>query len=167
MATFVVTNLNDAGAGSFRAAITAADGDLSGTPTVIEFTVNGTITLASDLPAITQTVKIDATSAPTYASGGPPVVEINSNNNAGLVFATGSAGSQLLGLAVDNANGNGVTLNASFITLNDNYIGLNLAGAAFGERWIDRGPLRRQLRAAFEAPVGVGFCHLGAVGFGT
>jgi parallel beta-helix repeat protein len=132
MATFVVTNLNDAGAGSFRAAITAADGDLSGTPTVIEFTVNGTITLASDLPAITQTVKIDATSAPTYASGGPPVVEINSNNNAGLVFATGSAGSQLLGLAVDNANGNGVTLNASFITLNDNYIGLNLAGAAFG-----------------------------------
>jgi hypothetical protein len=132
MATFDVTNLNDTGAGSLRAAITAADADLSGTPTVIDFSVNGTITLASALPAITQAVTIDATSAPAYVSGGPPVVAIDFNGNAGLVFAADSAGSQLLGVAVDNANGNGVTLNAGSITLNDNYIGLDLTGAAAG-----------------------------------
>ena len=132
MATFLVSNLNDSGSGSLRAAITAANADSSGTPTVIAFSVNGTITLAGDLPAITQNVTIDATSAPAYATGGPPVVEINANGHAGVVFAAGSDGSHLLGVAVDNANGNGVTLNAGSITLNDNYIGLNLAGQAAG-----------------------------------
>ena len=63
-----------------------------------------------------------------------PVVEINANGHAGIVFAAGSAGSQLLGVAVDNANGPGVTLDASSITLSGDYIGVNLAGAAFGNR---------------------------------
>src|SRR5258707_8214998 len=130
MTTFVVSNLNDSGAGSLRAAITAANADSSGTSTAINFSVNGIINLASALPAITHATTIDATSAPTHASGGPPVVEINFNNNAGLVFAAGSAGSPLLGVAVDNPAGNGVTLNAGSIILNNNYIGLNLAGTA-------------------------------------
>lgn len=130
MATFTVTNLNDSGAGSLRAEIAAANA--APTPSVINFSVNGTINLASALPTISQTVTIDATTAPTYVAGGPPVVAINFNNNAGLVFDTGSAGSSLLGVAVDNANGNGVTLNAGFITLDKNYIGLNLAGQAAG-----------------------------------
>jgi parallel beta-helix repeat protein len=60
------------------------------------------------------------------------VVEIDCNAHAGLQFAAGSGGSQLLGVAVDNASGSGVTLNASSITLNDNYIGLDLTGSAFG-----------------------------------
>jgi len=47
MATFTVTNLNDSGPGSLRAAITVANADSSGTATVINFTVNGTITLNS------------------------------------------------------------------------------------------------------------------------
>src|SRR5258708_30799112 len=93
MAIFVVSNLNDSGAGSLRAAVTAANADSSGTPTAINFSVNGTITLASALPAITHATTIDATSAPTHASGGPPVVEINFNNNAGLVFPPGSPSS--------------------------------------------------------------------------
>lgn len=134
MATFIVTNLNDSGAGSLRAAIVAANGDSSGTPTVVNFAVAGTINLLSDLFAVRQSVNIDATSAPTYVAGGPPVVEINANNHGGVVFAAGSSGSQLLGLAIDNASGNGVTLDAGSITLNNNYIGLNLAGAAFGNR---------------------------------
>jgi hypothetical protein len=111
---FTVTNLNDSGAGSLRAAITAANA--AGTPSTINFTVNGAITLASDLPTITGSVTIDATTAPTYTAGGPPVVEVDANGHAGLVFDTGSAGSQLLGMAVANAAGNGVTLNAGFIT---------------------------------------------------
>jgi parallel beta-helix repeat protein len=131
MSVFTVANLNDSGAGSLRAAITAANAD-SGSPTVINFSVNGTITLASGLPAITHEVAIDATSESSHVSGGPPVVEINCNNNAGLTFAPGSDGSQLLGVAVANANGNGVTLESGNITLNNNYIGLDLAGNAAG-----------------------------------
>jgi hypothetical protein len=126
-----VTNLNDSGAGSLRAAIVAVNAEPSGTATVITFTISGTIVLASALPAITADVKIDGTSAPTYAGTGP-VVEINANGNSGLIFATGSNGSQLLAIAVDNAVRNGVTLNASSITLNLDYIGVNLAGAPYG-----------------------------------
>jgi hypothetical protein len=125
MSIFTVSSLSDSGPGSLRAAITSANGD-SGSPTVINFTVNGTITLNSALPALTHSTKIDATSTP----GGPPVVEIDCNHHAGLTFAPGSDGSHLLGVAVANATGNGVTLVSGNITLNDNYIGLNLAGAA-------------------------------------
>ena len=125
MSVFTVNNLNDSGAGSLRAAINAANGD-SGSPTVINFAVSGTIAISSALPALTHSTKIDATTTP----GAPPVVEINCNGHAGLTFALGSDGSQLLGVAVANANGNGVTLDAGSITLNDNYIGLNLAGTA-------------------------------------
>ena len=60
-------------------------------------------------------------------------MEIDANGHAGLVFASGSAGSKLLGLAVGNADGDGVTLNAGSITVDLNYIGLNLAGSAFGK----------------------------------
>jgi parallel beta-helix repeat protein len=126
-----VTSLNDSGTGSLRAAIAAVNSEPSGTATVITFSVNGTILLANALPAITAVVRIDGTSAPSYAGAGP-VVEVNANAHGGIIFATGSSGSQLLAIAVDNAGGNGVTLNASSITLNFDSIGVNLAGTAFG-----------------------------------
>ena len=129
-----VTSLADSGPGSLRAAIVRADAGLSTRSTAIHFTVHGIITLASWLPAISQKVVIDATTAPTYASGGPPVVEVDCNRRPGLRFAAGSDGSQLLGLAVDNASGNGVTLNASSITINNDYIGVNLSDRRFGNR---------------------------------
>jgi parallel beta-helix repeat protein len=132
MAIFTVSNLHNSGAGSLRHAIMGANSDLSGTASVIDFSVNGSITLASALPAISRAVTIDATSAPTHTSGGPPVVELNCNFNAGLTFGAGSDGSKLLGLAIGDANGNGVTLNAGSVTLADNYIGLDTSGAAFG-----------------------------------
>jgi len=138
--TFVVRNLADQGKGSLRAAITSANLTSAGDSTLIRFRVSGTITLASPLPAIARKVAIDATTAsalvsggpPLPISGGPPVVALDFDGNPGLVFAAGSDGSQLLGVAVDHARGNGVTLNAGSITLNDDYIGLNLAGAAAG-----------------------------------
>ncbi len=128
----MVTSLSSSGAGSLRAAMMSANAGSPGSSTVIHFAVHGTITLVTQLPAISRTVTIDARSAPTYVNGGPPVVEINCNSRAGLQFAAGSDGSRLLGVAVDNASGNGVTLNASSITLNRDYIGLDLTGAAFG-----------------------------------
>jgi hypothetical protein len=130
--TLVVTSLNDAGPGTLRAAILSANAAPAGASTVITFCTNGTITLASGLPIIARDVTIDATSAPTHVSGGPPVVALDFNHHPGLIFGVGSAGSHLLGVAVDDASGNGVTLNDNLITLDDNYIGLNLAGAAAG-----------------------------------
>ena len=130
--TFVVSSLGDAGPGSLRAAIESANATPAGGSTLIRFGVNGTITLASPLPAIARKVAIDATTAPAHVSGGPPVVALDFSGNPGLRFAAGSGGSQLLGVAVDDARSNGVTLDAGSITLNDNYIGLNLAGAAAG-----------------------------------
>jgi hypothetical protein len=128
----VVSSLSDAGPGSLRAAILSANATPAGEPTVITFCTNGTITLASALPTIARKVTIDATSAPTHVTGGPPVVALDFNDHQGLIFGIGSAGSQLLGVAVDDASGNGVTLDDNSITLDDNYIGLNLAGAAAG-----------------------------------
>ena len=79
-------------------------------------------------------MSIDGTTAPGYTSGGPPVVEIQCGGSGGLDFRAGSADSQLLGLAVDDASGNGVTLHADSVTVNDDYIGLNIAGRPDGNR---------------------------------
>jgi parallel beta-helix repeat protein len=130
--TLVVSSLNDAGPGSLRAAILSANASPAADSTAITFCVNGTITLASGLPTIARNMTINATSAPTYVSGGPPVVALDFNGHPGLIFGVGSDGSHLLGVAVDDASGNGVTLDSNLLTLDDNYIGLNLAGAAAG-----------------------------------
>jgi parallel beta-helix repeat protein len=129
--TLTVSRLSDAGPGSLRAAITTVNTSLPGRPALIRFTVRGMITLSSPLPPMSRNVTISGATAPGYASGAP-VVGINANGQAGLDFAPGSAGSRLLALAVDGASGPGVTLQASNITLDANYIGLSLSGATAG-----------------------------------
>jgi hypothetical protein len=131
---FVVTSLASSGPGTLRSAMSLANAGPPRLPATIRFRVRGTITLFSPLPAVLRRVIIDGTSAPAYRRGGPPVVAINCNLLGGLRFAAGSARSQLLGLAVDNAGGNGVTLDAGRITLNHDYIGLDLRGQAAGNR---------------------------------
>ncbi len=130
--TLFVTNVRNAGPGSLRAALTIVNAGSPASSWRIRFAARGVITVSSSLPAVYRKVSIDATSAPGYVVGGGPVVALDCNRKAGLVFAAGSAGSQLLGLAVDGATGNGITLNAGPITLNDDYVGLNLAGRAAG-----------------------------------
>jgi hypothetical protein len=132
--TFAVTTLADSGAGSLRAAISDADTAGPGSASDITFSVSGIIALRHALPAITREVTIDGSTAPGYVGGGPPTVEIQCGGSGGLDFTAGSAGSQLLGVAVDDASGNGVTLNADSITVNDAFIGLNLAGRPDGNR---------------------------------
>jgi hypothetical protein len=125
-------NLRNAGEGSLRHAIRVANSASQGMSSFIDFAVSGTIVLASPLAAISRRVTIDARSGPR---GGPgPKIEINFNRHAGLRYAAGSAGSQLLGVAIGNASGTGVTLDASSITLNRDFIGLNRWGWAFGNR---------------------------------
>src|ERR1043166_6920922 len=76
-ATFVVSNVNDSGAGSLRQAIL----DANSTPGLdtIAFQLVGsfTITPSSALPSISDPVIIDGTTQPGFVSGGPPIVELN------------------------------------------------------------------------------------------
>jgi parallel beta-helix repeat protein len=136
--TVTVSNLKDSGPGSLRSAITAANQRPD--TTTIDFSVHGTIGLQKSLPAIRERTVVDGTSAPTYAAAGHPVVAVDGKRvhacdckaDNGLRFEGGSNRSQLLGLAVINADGSGVALNADSITLNSNYIGLDLTGHPAG-----------------------------------
>ena len=133
-ATAVVSNTRSSGAGSLRAALVAANKRSKTTATTITFATAGTIVLTSNLTPIKRRVIINATTAPGYVSGGAPVVGLNANGKDAFRFDAGSAGSQLLGIAVTRARGNGVTLNAGGITVNYNQIGLTVAGNAAGNR---------------------------------
>lgn len=133
---YAVTNLNDSGAGSLRAAITSVNAAPVGQYSGISFSVTGVISLLSNLPAITNKVIIDGSTAPGYSAGNTttaPLVAVNFGGvSSGFVFNSGSSGSVITGLSIINSTSNGVTLNVGSITLLSNYIGLNLSGAAAG-----------------------------------
>src|SRR5262245_8291683 len=83
--TFTVLNLQDAGAGSLRRAI--LDANASPGADAIHFGVAGTIRLTTAaLPAVTDPVVIDGTTAPGFA--GTPVVEVDFNRFRGLRFVS-------------------------------------------------------------------------------
>ena len=127
-ATIMVSNLNDAGDGSFRQAI--LDANATTDADVIDFSVAGSIQLTSAaLPAISESVTIDGTSAPGFSDANAPVVELDANGFAGLVFGPGLLNSSLASLSIVNANGPGVTVSGSDITVVGNYIGLALDGS--------------------------------------
>lgn len=69
-ASATVSTLADSGPGSLRAAIELANAGAPGF--VIQFGVAGRIPLNSALPAVTNDVDVDATSAPGYTAGAPP-----------------------------------------------------------------------------------------------
>ena len=124
--TFDVLNLNNSGAGSLRQAILNANAHVG--VDIIDFNVAGTITLTTGaLPAITDKVVIDGSTAPGFA--GTPKIEVNSNRFYGIVFSSTSAGSTLRSLGLVNAYGAGVTLNGGgSMLIVGNYIGMGLNG---------------------------------------
>jgi hypothetical protein len=125
LATFTVTNLHNAGAGSLRQAIVASNNQPG--PDTIDFAVAGTIRVGrAPLPAITDTVTLDGSTAPRFA--GSPVVTVNFQGSRGLRFAGGSDGSTLRSLSLVKAGGAGVTLDASHITIQGNNIGVMANG---------------------------------------
>ncbi len=80
--TFVVSNANDAGAGSLRQAITDANADVNA-PHLINFSIpsGSTINLTNALPVISRTVVIDATTAAGYTANG---VGVNLTTGSGI-----------------------------------------------------------------------------------
>ena len=126
---FVVTNANNHGNGSLRAAIINANAT-GGTDTIV-FNIPGpgvkTISVLNALPEITERVVIDATTQPGYA--GTPLVELDGLaigiTTPGLVIKAG--GSTVRGLAIGNFRfENAISLNGS----NNNIIQANYLGVA-------------------------------------
>jgi len=83
------------------------------------------------LPAITHQVFLDGWSqgGPTY--NGPPLIVLNGGENGGdgLTLSTGSNGSTVRGLVVEDFAGNGIVLNGSSRNLlAGNYVGVDAAG---------------------------------------
>lgn len=127
LAVLAVSNANDAGAGSLRAAILQSNA--SAEQDVIEFAIPGSapvIALETPLPEITSPVDIDGTSQPGYS--GRPVVQIDGAKltggaDSGLVLKAGS--SVVRGLALTHFD------HAIFVTgpggnfISGNYIGLS------------------------------------------
>jgi hypothetical protein len=100
---------------------------------VIVFTVSGTIGVTSTLPAISDPVVIDGTSAPGYVLCGPPVVALDGGGGSGngIQLLAGASGSAILALNVRNFQFNGIQLvNADNCGIGGCYIGTNLTGTA-------------------------------------
>jgi len=134
LATYTVTNTNDSGAGSLRQAIDDANAN-AGTDN-IDFNISGTgihtITLSTLLPDITTVVNIDATTDDSFAANGNrPAIVLNGHGaiQDGLRLYTGSDGSSIRGLVIQNFTQDGVDIAfSSSNTVAGNWIGLNSAG---------------------------------------
>jgi hypothetical protein len=140
---FTVTTTADLGLGSLRQAIT--DSNTNPGADTINFAIGTgvqTILLNSDLPAITDTVLIDGTTQTGFA--GSPLVELTNASGSvtkGLFVAAGAAGSTISGLSITNminpspdANGTGLWVEATNVTVTGNYLGLDPSGSAKGNQ---------------------------------
>ncbi|QQR55204.1 hypothetical protein IPG41_01420 [Candidatus Peregrinibacteria bacterium] len=97
-ATFTVSNLDDAGAGSLRQAIT--DANASPGEDLISFSVAGSITLLSDLPIISDSVTVDAT---TTVQAGPNIV-LNATGRTQGLGVSGGTSTQIKGIGVSGGD---------------------------------------------------------------
>src|SRR5688572_26417016 len=109
MSTYVVTNANDAGAGSLRQAILNANGHAGAD--VITFAVGSgarTINLASRLPSINDQLKLDATTQGGYA--GKPLITLNGAGAGSAVdgLKITGGGSEIRGLVINRFSGSGI-----------------------------------------------------------
>ena len=137
-ATFVVSNLNDSGAGSLRQAILNSNAT-PGVKDAIDFSINaGAIQLRSPLPAITSPVRIDT----THPDSGTAIIEIDGSGAGpdahGLMINTSPipadvTATEVTGLALYRFGGDGVRINGSANLLDRVFIGTDATGAtAFG-----------------------------------
>ena len=143
---FTVTNTQDSGTGSLRAAITQVNSDLadpSAGPDQIDFCIPTTdpgyndvtkiwtITLSSALPTITNPVIIDGTSQPDYLD--TPIIAISGvlKNEAGLVSGNGlvlgatANGCTIEGLTIDSFGFSGILIDSGGNIVENNVVSSN------------------------------------------
>lgn len=104
---FVVTSLANTGAGTLRAAITAANADASG-PHSITFSVTGVINLTTSLPVITRQMTIDGIGQ-TITLSGPG----GDNSVALITLGAGSGGSTIKNMIMRNTGVEPVLMTAA------------------------------------------------------
>jgi titin len=141
LSTLLVTTTSDNGnnvtplAGSLRAAIVHANSAPAGTYATIDFQIAGsglhTIFLEAGLPEIVNPVNIDGTSQTGYSN--KPLIELDGSmagpGAGGLDLETTASGTasvptQVKGLEINDFNGDGVAVNASYVQLSKDYIGV-------------------------------------------
>ncbi|MCA9344899.1 hypothetical protein KC946_03615, partial [Candidatus Saccharibacteria bacterium] len=146
-ATFTVTNTNDSGAGSLRQAITDANSNANPSDMdVIDFNIAGsgvqTISLASQLPNITEKVTIDGytqtgavenTAVSPMPFNGTLSIEIIGNLSIGhcFYFFSGS-GSEIRGLSINSCNESSILVDADNVVVQGNYLGVKADGLTKG-----------------------------------
>lgn len=129
--SLIVTNTNNAGAGSLREAITLANATF-GTDT-ITFNIPGpgikVIHLSAALPEIADPVVIDGATQPGFA--GAPLIELAGDNlgvGNGLIITGGNT--TVRGLAIGGFNTAGIDLRAcNNNVIQGNYIGIDATGS--------------------------------------
>ena len=135
LATFNVTSAaDDNGATTLRAII--ANVNASSDPSnTIHFQIGAagsaqTITLTSDLPAITKPVTIDGYSqggtANTLSTGtnASILIQIDAAAHAAFSFNSGSAASAVKGLSIGNSSGAAIAIGSNNVTIAGDFIGL-------------------------------------------
>lgn len=144
-ATYIVTNTNDLGGGSLRQAI--MDANANPGADLIHFNIPGagvhTMTPASQLDAITESVTIDGYTQPgssknTLADGDNAVllIELNGQNagatSSGLIVSTNNC--TISGLVINRFGHNGIYFSGGTggHIITGNFIGTNPAGTAAG-----------------------------------
>ncbi|MDR4481117.1 MAG: DUF4347 domain-containing protein [Nitrospira sp.] len=133
LATFTVTNTNDAGAGSLRQAIIGANG-AAGADTIVFAIGSGaqTITLASNLDTITDQVTIDGWTQTGFTSN--PLIRVDGNGVAttGIRFSSTADNSIVRGLVLTRFTGDGIRVDtgADGITVRGNWIGTTGTGSS-------------------------------------
>lgn len=127
--TFIVTNTNDAGAGSLRQAI--LDANATAGPDNIGFNIGSgpqRIVLTSLLPTITDPLTIDGTTQPGFA--GVPLIEIQPDGQViGDGFTITAGNSVLRGLVLNKFRGHAIKIETGGgNVIEGNYIGTEANG---------------------------------------
>ena len=133
-ATFTVTNVADSGAGSLRQAM--IDANATAGIDTINFNIGSghkQIIPTSPMPPIIYPVIIDGTTQPGYA--GAPLIELSGqgagSSAVGIRITGGSgggSGSTIKGLIINRFGANGIFLDSSNNTIQNNYIGTTADG---------------------------------------
>ena len=134
-ANYLVTNTNDSGPSSLRAAILLANGVAGPHRITFNIAVSGvqTIHLLSPLPAIHNQTVIDGTTQIKY--DGIPIIEIDGSGLAafsdGIHFDSNADGSKLKGVAVNRFPSHAIWIDyADACTVSACHVGTNAAGDA-------------------------------------
>jgi len=123
---FIVSNLNDSGLGSLRWAISQSN-SIAGLDRIgfASSLSGGTINLTSSLEPIFDQVSINGLTDNSKT----PTIAVDFNRNRGLwISGDAASGTTIRGLAFVDASGDGLTFDATNITLQNSYIGLALDG---------------------------------------